>query len=164
MHVSRDEQDAFALRSQLRAVAAHRSGRFAAEIIPVTIPQKKGEREPSLPSTSIYAPTQHSKNWRSCKPAFRKDGSVTAGNSAGINDGAAALVMMSRSRARKLGPPSSVRASSPSRRGRRSRLHGPRPDSGHAQSPATRGPGHPDMDLIELNEAFAAQALHACAS
>src|SRR5437588_7049135 len=100
--VSRADQDAFALRSQQNAVAAQQSGRFAAEIVPVTIPQKKGE-------PTIIALDEHPRadttlqKLATLKPAFRKDGSVTAGNSAGINDGAAALVMMAQGRAQKFG-------------------------------------------------------------
>src|SRR5205085_10898417 len=85
--ISRADQDAFALRSQQRAVDAQQSGRFAAEILPVTIPQKKGE-------PAIVAIDEHPRGdttiekLAALKPAFRKDGTVTAGNSAGINDGA----------------------------------------------------------------------------
>src|SRR5205085_3956202 len=100
--ISRADQDAFALRSHHRAVAAQQNGRFAAELMVVTIPQKKGEAvmvaldEQPRPDTTI-------EKLAALKPAFRKDGSVTAGNSSGINDGAAALVLMSRSRAQALG-------------------------------------------------------------
>ena len=156
--ISRADQDAFALRSQLRAVAAHQSGRFAAEIIPVAIPQKKGEPTIVAIDDHLRADTTLEK-LTALKPAFRKDGSVTAGNSAGINDGAAALVMMSQSRARKLGlhPRARIVASA---------VAGVDPAyMGLGPIPATRkvlqraGLNISDMDLIELNEAFAAQAL-----
>ena len=103
-HISRAEQDVYALRSQQRAVAAQQSGRFAAEIIPVTLPHKKGSE------ATIVALDEHPRadtsleKLAALKPVFRKEGgTVTAGNSAGINDGAAALVLMSRSNAQRLG-------------------------------------------------------------
>ena len=156
--VSRADQDAFALRSQQRAVAAQQSGRFAAEIIPVTIPQKKGEPTVVAIDEHPRADTTLEK-LAALKPAFHKDGSVTAGNSAGINDGAAALVMMSQSRAQELGlrPRARIVASA---------VAGVDPAyMGLGPIPATRkvlqraGLNISDMDLIELNEAFAAQAL-----
>jgi len=156
--VSRADQDAFALRSQQRAVAAQQSGRFAAEIIPVTIPQKKGE--PTVVAIDEHPRADTTlKKLAALKPAFHKDGSVTAGNSAGINDGAAALVMMSQSRAQELGlrPRARIVASA---------VAGVDPAyMGLGPIPATRkvlqraGLNISDMDLIELNEAFAAQAL-----
>src|SRR5437016_7731816 len=156
--ISRADQDAFALRSHQRAVAAQQSGRFAAETVPVTIPQKKGE-------PTIVAIDEHPRadttieKLAALKPAFRKDGSVTAGNSAGINDGAAALVMMAQGRAQKLGlrPRARIVASA---------VAGVDPAyMGLGPIPATRkvlqraGLSINDMDLVELNEAFAAQAL-----
>jgi 3-oxoadipyl-CoA thiolase len=156
--ISRAAQDAFALRSQQRAVAAQQSGRFDAEIIPVTIPQKKGEPTVVAIDEHPRADTTLEK-LAALKPAFHKDGSVTAGNSAGINDGAAALVMMSQSRAQELGlrPRARIVASA---------VAGVDPAyMGLGPIPATRkvlqraGLNISDMDLIELNEAFAAQAL-----
>ena len=156
--ISRANQDAFALRSHQRAVAAQQSGRFAAELMVVTIPQKKGEAmrvaldEQPRPDTTI-------EKLAALKPAFRKDGSVTAGNSSGINDGAAALVMMSHSRAQALG-------SQPRARIVASAVAGVDPAyMGLGPIPATRkvlqraGLSIKDMDLIELNEAFAVQVL-----
>ena len=156
--ISRADQDAFALRSQQRAVAAQQSGRFDDEIIPVTIPQKKGEPTVVAIDEHPRADTTLEK-LAALKPAFHKDGSVTAGNSAGINDGAAALVMMSQSRAQELGlrPRARIVASA---------VAGVDPAyMGLGPIPATRkvlqraGLNISDMDLIELNEAFAAQAL-----
>jgi 3-oxoadipyl-CoA thiolase len=156
--ISRADQDAFALRSQQRAVAAQQSGRFAAEIVPVTIAQKKGE-------PTIVALDEHPRadttleKLAALKPVFRKDGSVTAGNSAGINDGAAALVLMAHSRARQLGLRPRARIISSAAAGVDPAYMGLGP------IPATRkvlqrsGLSIKDMDLIELNEAFAAQAL-----
>jgi 3-oxoadipyl-CoA thiolase len=156
--VSRADQDAFALRSQQRAVAAQQSGRFDAEIVPVAIAQKKGEATIVSVDEHPRADTTLEK-LAALKPAFRKDGSVTAGNAAGINDGAAALVMMSQSRALKLGlrPRARIVASA---------VAGVDPAyMGLGPIPATRkvlqraGLSISDMDIIELNEAFAAQSL-----
>ncbi len=156
--ISRADQDAFALRSHQRAVAAQQSGRFAPEIIPVTIPQKKGEAVVVAIDEHPRADTTLEK-LAALKPQFRKDGSVTAGNSSGINDGAAALVLTSLSRAQKLGlrPRARIVASA---------VAGVDPaHMGLGPIPATRkvlqraGLTMQDMDLVELNEAFAVQAL-----
>src|SRR5438270_2503926 len=156
--ISRADQDAFALRSHQRAVAAQQSGRFAAEIVPVTISQKKGEPVIVALDEHPRADTTLQK-LAALKPAFRKDGSVTAGNSAGINDGAAALVMMAQSRAQKFGlrPRARIVASA---------VGGLDPAyMGRGPIPATRkvlqraGLSIKDMDVVELNEAFAVQVL-----
>src|SRR5258708_5245941 len=156
--IGREEQDVFALRSHQRAVAAQQAGRFAAEIVPVAIPQKKGEAitaaldEQPRPDTSL-------EKLAALKPAFRKDCSVTAANSSGINDGAAALVLMASSRAQELGlrPRARIVASA---------VAGAGPAyMGLGRIPATRKVlqrarlSIKDMDLIELNEAFAVQVL-----
>jgi 3-oxoadipyl-CoA thiolase len=156
--ISREEQDVYALLSHQRAVAAQQTGRFAEEIVPVTIPQKKGEAvmvaldEQPRPDTTL-------EKLAALKPVFRKDGSVTAGNSSGINDGAAALVLMARSRAHELGlaPRARIVASA---------VAGVDPAyMGLGPIPATRkvlqrsGLSIKDIDLIELNEAFAVQVL-----
>ncbi|MDQ2906690.1 MAG: 3-oxoadipyl-CoA thiolase [Ktedonobacteraceae bacterium] len=156
--ISREDQDAFALRSQQQAVAAQGNGFFTAEIIAVPIPQKKGE--PVLVSADEHPRADTSlEKLAALKPVFRKGGSVTAGNSAGINDGAAALVIMAASRARELGlrPRARIVASA---------VAGVDPAyMGLGPIPATRkvlqraGLGIKDIDLVELNEAFAAQAL-----
>src|SRR5438132_5784905 len=88
--ISREKQDAYALHSHQRAVAAQQTGRFAAEMVPVSIPQKKGEAVVVAVDEQPRADTTLEK-LAALKPVFRKDGSVTAGNSSGINDGAAAL-------------------------------------------------------------------------
>jgi len=156
--ITREEQDEFALRSQQRAVAAQKAGRLADEITPVIIPQKKGE-------PLVVAIDEHPRSdvtlekLAALKPAFRKNGTVTAGNASGINDGAAALVLMSLSRAQQLGlrPRARIVASA---------VAGVDPAyMGLGPIPATRkvlqraGLTINDMDLIELNEAFAVQAL-----
>ncbi|MGB8345699.1 MAG: 3-oxoadipyl-CoA thiolase [Ktedonobacteraceae bacterium] len=156
--ITREEQDEFALRSQQRAIAAQRAGRLADEIIPVTIPQKKGE--PLVVAIDEHPrPDVTLEKLAALKPAFRKGGTVTAGNASGINDGAAALVLMSLSRAQQLGlrPRARIVASA---------VAGVDPAyMGLGPIPATRkvlqraGLTINDMDLIELNEAFAAQSL-----
>jgi 3-oxoadipyl-CoA thiolase len=156
--VSREEQDAYALRSHQRAVAAQREGRFADEILPVSIPQKKGEPvvfaqdEQPRPDTTL-------EKLAALKPAFRPGGSVTAGNSSGINDGSAALVLMAASRAEKLGlrPRARIVASAVAGVDPAYMGLGPIPASRKALQRA--GLSIDDMDLIELNEAFAVQVL-----
>ncbi len=155
---SREEQDAYALRSHQRAVAAQQTGRFAEEIVPVPIPQKKGEAILVALDEQPRRDTTLEK-LAALKPVFRKDGSVTAGNSSGINDAAAALVLMARNRAQKLGliPRARVVASA---------VAGVDPAyMGLGPIPATQkvlqraGLSIRDIDLIELNEAFAVQVL-----
>jgi 3-oxoadipyl-CoA thiolase len=156
--ISREEQDAYALRSHQRAVAAQETGRFSEEIIPVPIPQKKGETVLVALDEQPRRDTTLEK-LAALKPAFRKEGSVTAGNSSGINDGAAALVLMARRRAQDLGltPRARIVASA---------VAGVDPAyMGLGPIPATRkvlqraGLSIGDIDLIELNEAFAVQVL-----
>ena len=157
-HISREEQDVYALRSHQHAIVAQQSGRFAEEIVPVSIPQKKGEALLVSLDEQPRSDTTLEK-LAALKPAFKKDGSVTAGNSSGINDGAAALVLMSRTRAQELGltPRARIIASA---------VAGVDPAyMGLGPIPATRkvlqraGVTIRDMDLVELNEAFAVQVL-----
>ncbi len=156
--VSRSDQDAFALRSQQRAVAAIESGRFAEEIVAVPVPQKKGEPiivsrdEHPRPDTTLEALSK-------LKPVFRKDGTVTAGNSAGINDGAAALVLTSAERARQLFIKPWARIVSTAVAGVDPAYMGLGPIPASRKALARAGLSIADMDLIELNEAFAAQVL-----
>ncbi|HLX56628.1 MAG TPA: acetyl-CoA C-acyltransferase [Ktedonobacteraceae bacterium] len=156
--ISRAEQDAFALRSHQRAVAAQQAGRFKQEIVPVSIPQKKGDSVIIALDEQPRADTSLEK-LATLKPAFRKDGSVTAGNSSSINDGAAALVLMALERARELGlrPHARIIASA---------VAGVDPAyMGLGPIPATRkalqraGLRMQDIDLVELNEAFAVQSI-----
>jgi 3-oxoadipyl-CoA thiolase len=156
--VSRADQDAFALHSQQNAVAAQQAGRFAAEIIPVTIPPKKGEPIVVAVDEHPRADTTLQK-LAALRPVFRKDGSVTAGNSAGINDGAAALVLMARSKAEKLGlhPRAHIVASAVA--GVDPAYMGLGPIFATRKVLQRAGLSVKEMDLIELNEAFAAQAL-----
>ena len=156
--VSREEQDAYALRSHQRAVAAQREGRFADEIVPVGVPQKRGE--PVIVSQDEQPRSDTTlEKLAALKPAFRKGGSVTAGNSSGINDGAASLVLMAASRAQALGlrPHARIVASAVAGVDPAYMGLGPIPASRKALLRA--GLSINDMDLIELNEAFAVQVL-----
>ncbi len=156
--ISREEQDAFALASQQRAVAAQRAGRLAEEIVPVPVPARRGETrlvtddEHPRPDTSLEALAK-------LRPAFRSGGTVTAGNSSGVNDGAAALLLTSAARARELGLRPLARVVALAVAGVDPAYMGVGP------VPATRkvlqraGLRLADMDIIELNEAFAAQVL-----
>jgi len=154
--ISREEQDAFSLASQLKASAAQAAGRFVDEIVPVAIPQRKGD--PITFATDEFIRTNATAEMLAkLRPAFKKDGTVTAGNASGINDGAAALVLASEATAKTRKPIARI--------------------LGFAQvgvDPATMGLGPvpaiqkllqktgvklADIDLFELNEAFAAQSL-----
>ena len=155
---TREDQDQFALRSQLRAEAAIKSGRFKDEIVPVVIPQKKGD--PKVVDTDEHPRFGSTiEALAKLKPAFKKDGTVTAGNASGINDSAAALVIMSKEKAEELGikPMATIAAYAsagvdPSIMGT-----GPIPASRKALKKA--GLTVADLDLVEANEAFAAQSL-----
>jgi 3-oxoadipyl-CoA thiolase len=156
--VSREEQDTFAVESQRRAAAAMEEGRFDAEIVPVEVPRRKQDPltvdrdEHPRPDTTLEALAR-------LRPVFRADGTVTAGNSSGINDGAAALLVVEEERARALGLRPLARVVSgavagvdPHRMG-----IGPIP-AGHAALERA-GMKAKDLELVELNEAFAAQAI-----
>ncbi|WP_010530149.1 thiolase family protein [Lentibacillus jeotgali] len=157
-NVSREEQDEFALRSQKRMANAMEEGRFDEQIVPITVPVRKGDPvvfekdEHPRPDTTM-------EKLQKLPPAFRKEGSVSAGNSSGLNDAASALVIMSREKANQLGlkPLAKVKASA---------VAGVDPNiMGIGPVPATRkvmersGMKLEEMDLIEINEAFAAQVI-----
>ncbi len=155
--ISRAEQDQIGLDSQRRAAAAIESGRFRDEIAPIEVPQRKG---PALivDTDEHPRPNTSAKKLAALQPAFKENGSVTAGNSSGLNDGAAALLIMSRERADELGIEGMARIVA-------SAVAGVEPNCmGLGPIPATRkvldraGLTIEDLDLIELNEAFAAQA------
>lgn len=156
--ISREAQDAFALRSHQRAVAAIDSGKFAEEIVPVDIPQRKGDPlvvdtdERPRRDTSMEALAR-------LRPAFRKGGTVTAGNSSGLNDGAAAVLLMSEEKAAELGlePMARVVASAAAGVAPRTMGLGPVPATHKALARAGLTLG--DIGLVELNEAFALQSL-----
>jgi 3-oxoadipyl-CoA thiolase len=159
--IGREDQDAFALASQRRAAAAIASGRFRDEIVPVVIPQRRAEPlvvgvdEHPRPDTTADALAR-------LEPAFRKDGSVTAGNSSGINDGAAALLLMARHRATALGLRPRARVVASAVAGVDPALMGLGPIPATRKALERAGLTMDDIDVIELNEAFAAQVL-ACA-
>ncbi len=135
--VSRADQDAFALRSHQRAVAAQAAGRFATEIAPISIPQKKGE--PVIVATDEAPRSDTSlEKLATLKPVFRQGGSVTAGNAAGINDGAAALVLTSRNRAEALGLRPRARIVAAAVAGVDPGIYGIRPYPGDKKGLATR--------------------------
>lgn len=164
--ITREDQDAFALESQRRAVAAINSGIFRDEIVPVEVPGRKGvtvfdtDEHPRMKAQGdAYEVATDEATLAGLKPAFRRGGTVTAGNASGLNDGAAALVLTSARKARELGLTPLARWVGGAAAGVEARVMGLGP------IPATRkvlertGVSKDDLDLIELNEAFAAQAL-----
>jgi acetyl-CoA C-acetyltransferase len=156
--ISREEQDAFALASQQKAAAAQDAGRFKDEIIPVVIPQKKGDPVTFDADEYINRKTDAAA-LSGLKPAFDKEGSVTAGNASGINDGAAAVVMMSAARAKELGLKPIARIAGYGLSGCDPKIMGMGPVSSTRAALKKAGWSLQDLDLIEANEAFAAQAL-----
>jgi acetyl-CoA C-acetyltransferase len=156
--VSRADQDAFAAESQQRAVRAIAEGRFKDEIVAVAVPQRKGE--PALVDTDEYprAGTTAEK-LSALKPAFKKDGSVTAGNASGINDGAAALVVATGAKARALGRKPLARILSYVSTGVDPKIMGMGPVPAVRKVLERAGLTMEDVDLFELNEAFAAQSI-----
>ncbi|MGX9688322.1 thiolase family protein [Deinococcus wulumuqiensis] len=164
--ITREDQDAFALESQKRALAASNTGKFKDEIVPVEIRGRKGvtvfdtDEHPRIRKNAEgYELATDEATLAGLKPAFRKGGTVTAGNASGLNDGAAALVLMSAAKAQELGVKPLARWVGGAAAGVEARVMGLGP------IPATRkllertGVQKDDLDLIELNEAFAAQAL-----
>jgi len=156
--LSREAQDAFAARSQQRAAAAVESGRFREEITPVAIPQRKGE--PLLFDTDegIRADTT-AEGLARLRPAFAKDGSVTAGNASSLNDGAAAVLVMSTAKAAALGLTPLAHVAAYASAGVDPAIMGIGPVSATRKTLEKAGWQLADLDLIEANEAFAAQAL-----
>jgi acetyl-CoA acyltransferase len=155
--VSREDQDAFAVRSQARAAAAQENGRLAVEIVPVTIPQRKGDeyvvdRDEHPRQTSVEALAR-------LKPIVRPDGSVTAGNASGVNDGAAALIIASEAAARKHGLTPIARILGGAAAGVAPRIMGMGPAPATQKLCARLGLKPSDFDVIELNEAFASQGI-----
>ena len=156
--ISRAQQDAFAVESHRRAIAAIDAGIFAEEIIPVPIPQKKGE--PVLVTTDERPRRDTSlESLARLRPAFRKDGSVTAGNSSGLNDGAAAVLVMSAERAAALGLKPLARVVSAAAAGVPPRIMGMGPVPATRKALERAGLQVADLGLVELNEAFAVQSL-----
>ena len=155
--ITREDQDSFALQSQKRAVAAVEAGRFKEEIIPVEIPQRRGE--PLIFDTDEFPRKDASlESLSKLRPAFQKDGSVTAGNSSGINDGAAAVVVMSAEKAKELGITALATIKSYASAGLDPKVMGCGPIYASRKALEKAGLTVADLDLVESNEAFAAQA------
>jgi acetyl-CoA acyltransferase len=156
--VSRADQDAFAVRSQARAVAAQGNGRLAAEIAPVTLPQRKGE-------AVVVAKDEHPRPGTGLEQLarlptpFRKEGTVTAGNASGVNDGAAALLLASETAVKAHGLEPIARVTGAAVAGVAPRIMGIGPAPATEKLLSRHGLAIADIDVIELNEAFAAQAL-----
>ena len=158
-HITRLKQDEFALRSHQRAIAAIDLGKFAEEIVPVVIPQRKGD--PKTVDTDERPRRDTSlESLAKLKPAFRKDGgTVTAGNSSGLNDGAAALLVMSAEKAKELGLKPLARVISCAAAGVAPRTMGMGPVPATQKALQRAGLHIKDIGLVELNEAFAVQSL-----
>ena len=156
--LTREMQDEFAANSQMKAEAAIKAGKFKDEIVPVVIPQRKGDPivfdNDEFPRFGTTA-----EKLAKLRPAFKKDGTVTAGNASGINDGAAALVVMSAEKAKELGVTPICKIVSYGSKGLDPSIMGYGPF--YATKKALEGTGLTvaDLDLIEANEAFAAQSL-----
>jgi acetyl-CoA C-acetyltransferase len=154
--ISRDDQDAFALASQQKAAAARAAGHFATEIAPVTVTTRKGD---VIVTDDEYIRADASaEGFAKLRPAFDKSGSVTAGNASGLNDGAAALVLMSAGEAARRGLTPLARIASWATAGVDPSIMGTGPIPASQNALAKAGWGIEDLDLIEANEAFAAQA------
>jgi acetyl-CoA C-acetyltransferase len=155
--ISRAEQDEFALQSQLKAEAAMKAGKFKDEIIPIEIASRKG--------TTVFDTDEYPKHGAtleglaSLRPAFNKEGSVTAGNASGLNDGAAAVILMSASKAQQLGLTPIARIKAYSLAGLDPTIMGMGPVPAARMCLEKAGWTHEDVDLMEINEAFAAQAV-----
>jgi acetyl-CoA C-acetyltransferase len=164
--ITRADQDAFALQSQRRTVNAINSGTFRDEIVPIEVKSRKGvtvfdtDEHPRMKKTGeTYELATDEATMEGLKPAFRKGGSVTAGNASGLNDGAAALVLMSAKKARELGVKPLARWVSGAAAGVEARVMGLGPIPATRKALDRAGLSVDDLDLVELNEAFAAQAL-----
>lgn len=166
--ITREQQDAFALRSHERAMRAMRDGAFTAELVPVPVLDQRGEvvdlvTRDEQPRVSIdergASLTTNLGSLAALRPAFRKGGSVTAGNSSSLNDGAAALVLTTRERAEELGVEPLATWVGSAAAGVDPRRMGLGPVPATRKLLARTGVGVEDLDLVELNEAFAAQAL-----
>ncbi|MDR0906936.1 MAG: thiolase family protein [Oscillospiraceae bacterium] len=156
-HVTREEMDAFSYESQVRAANAIKEGKFKDEIVPVIIPQKKGD--PIVFDTDEYPRETSPEKLAKLAAAFKKDGSVTAGNSSGRNDGASALLIMSADKAKELGLKPLARFVSYAVAGVDPRIMGIGPVPAIKKALARADMTLGDIELFELNEAFAAQSL-----
>ncbi len=157
-NVARERQDAFALDSHRKAIAAIEAGRFDSQVVPIEVPQRKGEpiivtrdEHPRADSTA--------EGLARLRPAFREGGSVTAGNASGINDGASAVLLVEGGRARELGLRPLARIVSTAVAGVDPAIMGVGPEPATRKALERAGIGVEDLDLVELNEAFASQSL-----
>ncbi|MGB9147003.1 MAG: acetyl-CoA C-acetyltransferase, partial [Acidobacteriaceae bacterium] len=158
--ITREDQDAYALQSHAKAVAAWREGRFAEEIVPVEIPAKKKGAEPKLFERDESVREDATlEALRALKPAFKKDGTVTAGNAPGVNDGAAAVVLMRAAQAKELGLKPMARIVAHATSGIDPKWVMMAPVNGAKTVMKKAGWSVGDVDLFELNEAFAVQAI-----
>jgi acetyl-CoA C-acetyltransferase len=155
--ISREDQDRFAVGSQNKAEAAQKAGRFKDEITPVTVPSRKGDI--IVDQDEFIRPGVVYDNLAKLKPAFSKDGTVTAGNASGINDGAAALVLMSSADAKRRGLTPLARIASWATAGVDPAIMGAGPIPASRKALDKAGWKVRDLELVEANEAFAAQAL-----
>ena len=154
--ITRQQQDEFAVASQNKAEAAQKAGRFKSEIVPVTIKSRKGDTVVDTDEYPRHGATLD--NMTKLKPAFEKEGTVTAGNASGINDGAAAVVLMTASEAQKLGKKPLARIVSWAHAGVDPAIMGTGPIPASRAALKKAGWKVDDLDLVEANEAFAAQA------
>ena len=157
-NISKEEQDEFAVRSQNKCEAAQKAGKFADEIVPISIPQRKGD--PIVFDTDEFP--RHGatiEQMAKLKPAFKKDGTVTAANASGINDGAAMLIVMSREKADALGLKPLVKIKSFGTTALEPEIMGYGPVSATQKALQQANLTIDDIDLAELNEAFAAQSI-----
>jgi acetyl-CoA acetyltransferase family protein len=155
--ISREDQDAFAQRSQERAAKAQSTGRFATEIVPVSIPQRKGD--PIIVDQDEHPRLTNLDALAKLKPIVRKDGTVTAGNASGVNDGAAALIIANEEAARRNGLTPRARILGAAVAGVPPRIMGIGPAPASEKLLKRLGIALDELDVIELNEAFAAQGL-----
>ncbi|WP_062117979.1 3-oxoadipyl-CoA thiolase [Aureimonas sp. AU40] len=155
--ISREDQDAFAVRSQNKAAAAQGNGRLAKEIVPVTIPQRKGD--PKIVDADEHPRATTIETLAKLPTPFRKGGTVTAGNASGVNDGAAALIVASEDAARRHGLTPIARILGGATAGVAPRIMGFGPAPASKKLMARLGLAQTDFDVIELNEAFASQGL-----
>jgi acetyl-CoA acetyltransferase family protein len=155
--VSREDQDLFAVRSQEKAARAQESGRFAIEIEPVPIPQRKGD--PTIVDKDEHPRLTSVEALAKLRPIVRPDGTVTAGNASGVNDGAAAMIVASEEAAKRNGLRPRARILGGAVAGVEPRIMGIGPAPASQKLLRRLGLDISDMDVIEINEAFAAQAL-----
>jgi acetyl-CoA C-acetyltransferase len=162
--ITREQQDAYALESHRRASAAWREGRFDAEVVPVEVPGKKGavtvvKRDESIRDAAVDDPAAALEALAALKPAFKKDGTVTAGNAPGVNDAAAAVVVMSAAKAKELGLKPMVTIKAQATSGVAPKWVMLAPVIGVQRVLKKAGWERDEVDLYELNEAFSVQAL-----